>query len=402
MTSHWPTVTLGKLLTLEYGTALKEDDRDTSGAIPVAGSNGVVGHHSRALVPGPGIVVGRKGSAGSVTWLDSDFWPIDTTYYVRWCVPCDAKWTYYLLRFLNLGTFATVTGVPGLNRNDVYRLQVHLPPPSEQRRIVEILDQADALRRKRAEADQKAERILPAIFHTMFGHVAASSRGWQVSPLSELAIDFRYGTSTRCHSEPNGLPVLRIPNVLGGEVDTSDLKYADLTHDEADRLMLEKGDLLIVRTNGNRDYVGRCAVFDQAEPHLFASYLIRIRLAPDRADPWFVAAYLQAPTGRAALSPFIRTTAGQSNISVEGLKQIPMLRPPIALQRRFRTHVIDSFRLRRATEQAGRALDTMFGSLLKRAFAGELTSRWRERHMKELLAEMELQAATIQALASAS
>lgn len=146
----WGNYRLGRLLTLEYGAALPEAARSKDGSVLVAGSNGVVGHHDESLVPGPGIVVGRKGSAGRVTWLDSSFWPIDTTYYVVPKPGIELRWLYYLLTKARLDRLLVTTGVPGLNRNDVYSLEASVPSPSEQRRIVEILDQADGLRSKAA------------------------------------------------------------------------------------------------------------------------------------------------------------------------------------------------------------------------------------------------------------
>ena len=119
---NWPPQSLGDLLSLKYGKALRAADRDVSGTIPVAGSNGPDGVHSQALVEGPGIVVGRKGSAGKVAWYESDFWPIDTTYYVRQKAPLNLRWTFYLLQHMKLERLNTTTGVPGLNRNDAYGL----------------------------------------------------------------------------------------------------------------------------------------------------------------------------------------------------------------------------------------------------------------------------------------
>jgi type I restriction enzyme S subunit len=392
----WPRVRLGRILSLEYGSALKECDRDSTGSVPVAGSNGIVGNHSEALVHGPGIVVGRKGSAGEVTWLDSGFWPIDTTYYVEVHAPCELRWVYYLLKFLNLKSLSLVTGVPGLNRNDAYRLELLLPPVSEQRWIVEILDQADALRKQHAEADAKAERILPAIFHGMFGDPATNPKNWNVVPLGELTSEFRYGTSTKCHPAGAGLSVLRIPNIIGGEVDLTDLKSAELPDDEVERLRLRLGDLLFVRTNGNREYVGRCAVFDLEEPYLFASYLIRARLEESKADPWYVAAFMRTPRGRQVMAPFIRTTAGQSNISIDGLSQIPVPCPPLVEQQKFRGYVESLRALGRHWHRAGTVLYQTFATLLHRAFTGDLTGKWRRAHSKELLSEMEEQACLLQ------
>lgn len=108
----WERQQLGDVLTLNYGKALKESDR-IEGSVPVYGSSGVVGTHGEALVKGPGIIVGRKGNVGSVYWEESDFWPIDTVYFIE-----SAQSNYFSLRNLQHQSFQNSDGaVPGLNRN---------------------------------------------------------------------------------------------------------------------------------------------------------------------------------------------------------------------------------------------------------------------------------------------
>lgn len=144
--SEWEETTLRDVLTLEYGKALPERERD-GGGNPVYGSNGVVGYHSVPLVDGPGIIVGRKGSAGSVRWSESSFFPIDTTYWVRLNggrQQVDLQYAYRLLQHLDLPSLRAQTGVPGLNRERVYEAIVTLPPPAEQRRIVSVMSSMDA------------------------------------------------------------------------------------------------------------------------------------------------------------------------------------------------------------------------------------------------------------------
>src|SRR5439155_18891943 len=138
------------------------------------------------------------------------------------------------------------------------------------------------------------------------------------------------------------------------------------------------GDLLFVRTNGNPDYVGRCAVFDLPDPYLFASYLIRARLRPGAIDPWYLVAFLHSEAGRATMAPFIRTTAGQSNISASALEQLAIPLPVPESQRRFRDQVEQVRPIRRRSERAGRALRSLFDALLRQAFSGQLTAKWRE------------------------
>lgn len=119
----WDEQRLENLLDLSYGKALKKTDRK-KGEIPVYGSGGINGYHNRHLVDGPGIVVGRKGTVGSLYWEDDSFFPIDTVFYV---VPkCGASlvFLFYLLQTLGLEDMNTDAAVPGLNRNNAYRLLV--------------------------------------------------------------------------------------------------------------------------------------------------------------------------------------------------------------------------------------------------------------------------------------
>lgn len=140
--SRWRNEHLGSLVSLEYGSALHADSRTGQG-FPVYGSNGVVGSHDTALVAGPGIIVGRKGSVGAIKWSQADFWPIDTAYWVKPRVNLDLRWMHEVLSRLGLDALDSSTGVPGLNRNDAYERPVLMPPLDEQRRITEILDTVD-------------------------------------------------------------------------------------------------------------------------------------------------------------------------------------------------------------------------------------------------------------------
>ena len=142
----WPRIKLGEILSLEYGEPLKETNRD-GGEYPVFGSNGIVGWHSKYLVEGPFIIVGRKGSAGEVTFSSKSGYPIDTTFFVNLCNTKDNNldFIFYLLSSANLGRINTQSGVPGLNRNDAYQMEVSLPPIEVQEKIVEEIKEIQKL-----------------------------------------------------------------------------------------------------------------------------------------------------------------------------------------------------------------------------------------------------------------
>lgn len=123
--SGWQVQRVGNVLELVYGKALKSTDRQ-EGSVPVYGSGGITGYHNTPLVQHGSIIVGRKGTVGSLYWEDEPFFPIDTTYYVR---PLAAPLTfcYYAMQNLGLEKMNTDAAVPGLNRENVYRLELVLP-----------------------------------------------------------------------------------------------------------------------------------------------------------------------------------------------------------------------------------------------------------------------------------
>lgn len=119
----WTPTKLERHIELAYGKALKKDAR-VEGQYRVYGSGGVTGSHHEFLIPGPGIIVGRKGTVGSIYWEPDNFYPIDTTFYVTVKNGYSLAFAYYLLQTLGLSSMNTDAAVPGLNRNNVYRLQI--------------------------------------------------------------------------------------------------------------------------------------------------------------------------------------------------------------------------------------------------------------------------------------
>ena len=207
--SGWRDVTFGDVASLEYGKSLPAAKRN-EGPIPVYGSNGTIGYHDEALVSGPGIVVGRKGSVGAVGWVEHDFWPIDTTYYVEAKKPCDARWLYYAVSSLGLDKLNEATGVPGLNRGTAARARLPLPPIPVQQKISAILSSVDdAIEKTQAVIDEVQvvkrglmqellARGLPGR-HTLFKQteIGEIPKEWQLVRLGDVGTWSSGGTPSR-------------------------------------------------------------------------------------------------------------------------------------------------------------------------------------------------------------
>ncbi len=127
---------LGDLLPIRYGKSLSAKVRDPTGDVPVYGSSGRVGVHSAALTKGPALIVGRKGSVGSVYFSEQPCWPIDTAYFTEAVEGQNLRYFKYLLDSLNLVRLDKSTAIPGLSRDDYNALEVTIASPDEQHQIV--------------------------------------------------------------------------------------------------------------------------------------------------------------------------------------------------------------------------------------------------------------------------
>jgi type I restriction enzyme S subunit len=155
----WEIRTLGDICEFAYGKGLKEEER-VSGPIPVYGSNGQIGWHNEPLVKGPGIVVGRKGNPGIVTWVHTDFFPIDTTFYVEIKdKETSLYWLYYMLVSLNLSNLAADSAVPGLNRNFAYMSELVYPPTDLMKKFDDVIKPLFA----KIHANEQQSRTLAAL-----------------------------------------------------------------------------------------------------------------------------------------------------------------------------------------------------------------------------------------------
>ena len=152
----WAVETLGAHIELAYGKALKAGERK-NGSIPVYGSNGQVGWHDERLVAGPGIVVGRKGNPGVVMWAHSDFFPIDTTFYV---VPKNTNqrlpFLFFTLAAQDLPSVSADSAVPGLNRNLAYMNSQLVP---DKMLIDEFSNCANAIFARRYLLDEESRSL---------------------------------------------------------------------------------------------------------------------------------------------------------------------------------------------------------------------------------------------------
>ncbi len=200
----WETSHLGEITTLQRGYDLPSRLRK-SGPFPIVTSSGVEYWHSEYTVKGPGIVTGRYGTIGEVYWVTDDFWPLNTTLYVKDFHGNDPFFTSYLLRTIDFQTHSGKSGVPGVNRNDLHEIVVGFPPTiAEQEAIAEALSDADALIEALEQLVAKKRQLkLGAMQELLTGkrRLPGFSGEWEMRTLGELA-SIQRGASPRPIDSP--------------------------------------------------------------------------------------------------------------------------------------------------------------------------------------------------------
>jgi type I restriction enzyme S subunit len=268
--------------------------------------------------------------------------------------------------------------LPRIAMDDFWKHKVPTPPLLEQQRLVanikDMLGNVQEICTLRKEATLESAALFASLLSQAYAKIEPEVGYFTIG---SVTLESRYGTNNKCDSDPAGIPILRIPNIANGLISTEDLKFCELTEREHDILRLKDGDLLIVRTNGSPDLVGRCAVFRCMDRQFgFASYLIRFRLDESKVEPQFLAFFLESTKGRDAIASIRKTSAGQFNVNSENLQAIQFPCPPLAVQKRM---VEEMFAQRQLVDQIQDRMSVndkeavaLQQAILRKAFAGEL------------------------------
>ena len=216
------------------------------------------------------------------------------------------------------------TGLNNLSQSFFQAMTIPIPPPDEQAAIARILDAVDTVLERTRAAVERARELERAVLEDAVETLHAPS-----IQLREFTTDVRYGTSKASSERHWGNPVLRIPNVVSDRLSLDDLAFVELPSVDVERFQLRDGDLLLVRTNGNPNYVGRSVVFHPPDNRkwVYASYLIRVRLKSGLL-PEYVNVFLGLERGRRELLRRVTTSAGNHNINSNSIRLLRLPVPP--------------------------------------------------------------------------
>lgn len=278
----------------------------------------------------------------------------------------------------------------GYSRHFKFLREIRLPliPSSEQKRIVEILDQADALRERRADADTKAARILPALFYKMFGDPATNPKGWPAVLIRDIVEPIERRDPA---NQPNDLfiyiDISGVDGEFGGITEKRILLGAEAP--SRARQVVHKNDVIISTV---RPYLRATALVPQEFDDQICSTGFCILRAKGENGFGFLYALSRLQWFTDLLNARARG-ASYPAVTDRDILDLAIPRPESSkMHQAFDSQILEMIALQERRKRSIAILGSLFTSLLHCAFTGGLTEKWREAHMKELLVEIEEQA----------
>ena len=352
--SQYEMTPFKEICTLEYGASLPKRKR-VDGPYPVMGSNGISGYHNEYLIEGPAIIVGRKGSAGEVVYVESNCFPIDTTYYIRRKNPghTDIHYLYHLLKTLDLPSLRGGAGIPGLNRNDVYqKYQLPLPPLEVQREIVaEIEGYQRVIDGARAVVDNYRPQIVV-------------DPEWPMVELGDACESIMDGTHLSPKNTEQGTRLyLTSKNVRENHLDLAKVSYVSEADHESiyARCPVQKGDVLFIKDGAN---TGLAAINTLDEEFSLLSSVAVLRGKSSYLDNRFLCFFLNVKEGRKRLLSMMSGVAIR-RLTLTKINQAEIPLPPIHYQK----EIVEEIEAEQALVNANRELIGRFEKKIQSTIA---------------------------------
>lgn len=317
---------------------VKASDRaKLGGSIPYYGATGQAGTINRAIFNEPLVLLGEDGAPffdlakPKAYLIDGPAWVNNHAHVLRTGQDLDRSFLKHYLDAFDYRGFANGTTRLKLTQGAMRRIPVPTPKLSEQRRIVEILEEhlshLDAADAEVARCRVKLDALWAATL--------SRARTGSVTPLPEVA-DVQGGIQKQPRRAPmvNHHPFLRVANVTSSGLDLADVHRVELFGDELTRLRLEPGDLLVVEGNGSASQIGRAAMWDGSiEDCVHQNHLIRVRPKGSML-PGYLEAVWNSPEHRRKLMHVASSSSGLYTLSVSKLKQLTVPLPSFDEQRR--------------------------------------------------------------------
>ncbi len=349
--ADWQTVSLGDVLTFQRGFDITKDEQ-RDGPYPVISSSGPKTTHAEFKVRGPGVIIGRKGSLGTVFYSDTDYWPHDTTLWIKDFHGNHPRFAYYFLQTMGFERLDAGASNPSLNRNHIHTIPVLWPPLPVQRRIAGILSAYDELIENSQRRIRLLEDMARALYREWFVHfrfpghdsvprlpsaLGDIPQGWEVTTLDKVTTKIGSGATPRGGKgayKTEGISLIRSMNIYDYEFELADLAFIDDEQAaQLDNVTVQARDVLLNITGAS---VCRCSMVpSHLLPARVNQHVAIIRADTRRMDPFYLLDTINNDHNKQKLLNLAQGGATREALTKETICNFPILLPPRELLTRY-------------------------------------------------------------------
>ena len=370
----WQIKKLGEVCEIINGKNQKAVE-DKNGPYPIYGSGGIMGYASEYLCRENTTIIGRKGSINNPLYVEQKFWNVDTAFGFQSKDNYNPKLLFYFCKSFDFNSHNKGTTIPSLVKSDLLEISIPVPPLEEQKRIVKILDEKFAqLETIKANAQTNLQNAKD-LFQSQLTK-AFSNTTWEKKRLGDCGT-FKNGMNFAATDSGYTIRSLGVGDFKDRySIDnTESLSEISLKAAPSEDYLLQDGDIVFVRSNGNKELVGRCLlVYPKNVPTTYSGFCIRFRKDFDLLDADFLLHFMKAESSRKILNGKEGANISNLNQKILGDFEVPL--PPLPEQKRI-VKELDTLseKVRQLQDIYTKQIsdcDELKQSLLAKAFEGEL------------------------------
>ena len=384
--TNWKKYKLGNVVDLKRGYDLPQQNRK-AGKVPIYSSSGLSGFHNESKANGPGVITGRYGTLGELFYSECDFWPHNTTLYVKDFKGNLPKFIYYFLQTLGFNNQNNKTSVPGLNRNHLHELDVlFINDILIQTRIASILSSLDDKIELNRRMNQTLEQMAQALFnHYFVDNIDPDNlpEGWKMGKVADVGfVQNGYAFKSKDFEEKGEVGIIKIKNINNNIVDIHTTHFIDknLTNTLDKKFTVQSGDMLIAMTGAN---VGKIGIV----PHHHKELWLNQRVGNIKERNGYGKHFLYVLLTSDNYQNELNTTAmgsAQPNISGTDIENIKVIVPKKELIQNFDDLLSPMFEMICQNLEENFILGTIRDTLLPKLMSGKIdVSELKDEQLKE-------------------
>ena len=339
-----------------------------NGKYPIYGSGGIMGYADDYICEADTVIIGRKGSINNPIYVEEPFWNVDTAFGLsakrEILMP---RYLYYFCQYFDFERLNKAVTIPSLTKSDLLKIELKLPTIETQKKIVDRLIIVEQIIQLKKRELQKLDTLVKSRFAEMFGDPIQNPYNWSIKSLLEMGyckngMNFHTGDSG-IELYCLGVGDFKNYSIIDGTDQLSKISLNEMPPEES---MLQNGDIVFVRSNGNKDLVGRCVlVYPHDVQTTYSGFCIRYRLTSREVNKNYLLRVLKTDSMRKQMTG---RGANIQNLNQKTLATLNIPIPPIELQNQFADFVASIDKSKSKIQKSLQETQLLFDSLMQKYF----------------------------------